>query len=113
SSYVVYHASSTTEIYTLSLHDALPISLLGSYCVGMKGSTSFHAGSKLTPSMRMASWIRASGMTPCPWAVVQGGTPSPISRQAIRQIDRGKESTTAGVISAEHGHHPRGRSEDG
>src|SRR5687768_18098541 len=51
---LLYNATARTEIYTLSLHDALPISFSGTYCTSVS-STTFYTDSICTLGAATAS----------------------------------------------------------
>src|SRR3712207_7448926 len=58
-----FNDTATTEIYTLSLHDALPISLLGALLYEETGTRSYlRQANRLIAWADLHSWNRARGL---------------------------------------------------
>src|SRR2546421_6743274 len=66
-SFFFFNDTATTEIYTLSLHDALPISFIPARCPSGRGRWRSRA-QRPFPSMMMAMW---RGTAPCRWMRVR------------------------------------------
>src|ERR1035437_3393053 len=64
-----FNDTATTEIYTLSLHDALPILFFGRFLLGLRVWASWLAGATRMPWRSFVLWNALGGIT---WAIAIG-----------------------------------------